>query len=213
MAQNNQIITPQVSVSGEGSIKIKPDYAIISIGSEIKDLDSSKAKKQNDDIIAKMINIIKSSKIDEKDYQTQHVNLYKSRDYQQKKDYYVASQTVTITLRNLTNYETLMADLINAGANNIQGIEFKSTQTDKFASEIRAKAVIDAKKKAQDYAGALNQSIGKALMISDQSFVNSPRVYAMKTAMYEADAASTEQTLAVGEIEISTTVNVVFELK
>lgn len=213
MAQNTNNITPQVNVSGEGSIKIKPDYAIISIGSEIKDVDSAKAKKQNDDIIAKMISVIKSNKINEKDYQTQHVNLYKTRDYQSKKDYFVANQTVTITLRNLENYETIMADLINAGANNIQGVEFKSTQTDKVASEIRAKAVLDAKKKAQDYAGALNQSIGKALIISDQSYVNVPRVYAMKTAMFEADAAGAEQTLALGEIEISTTVNVVFELK
>src|SRR5690606_39285179 len=97
------------NVSGEGSIKIKPDYAIISIGSEIKDVDSAKAKKQNDDIIAKMISVIKSNKINEKDYQTQHVNLYKTRDYQSKKDYFVANQTVTITLRNLENYETIIA--------------------------------------------------------------------------------------------------------
>ncbi|HLW41508.1 MAG TPA: SIMPL domain-containing protein, partial [Flavobacterium sp.] len=186
MAQNNNNITPQVNVSGEGSVKIQPDYAIISIGSEIKDVDSGKAKKQNDEIIAKMIQVIKKSKIDEKDYQTQRVNLYKSRDYQQKKDYFVANQTITITLRNLDQYEILMSDLMDAGANSINGVEFKSTQTEKFASEIRAKAVLDAKKKAQDYASALDQAIGKALIISDQSFVNTPRVYAMKTAAFSA---------------------------
>lgn len=213
MAQNNNNITPQVNVSGEGSVKIQPDYAIISIGSEIKDVDSGKAKKQNDEIIAKMIQVIKKSKIDEKDYQTQRVNLYKSRDYQQKKDYFVANQTITITLRNLDQYETLMSDLMDAGANSINGVEFKSTQTEKFASEIRAKAVLDAKKKAQDYASALDQAIGKALIISDQSFVNTPRVYAMKTAAFSADSVTQEQTLAIGEIEISTNVNVVFELK
>lgn len=213
MAQNNNNITPQVNVSGEGSMKIQPDYAIISIGSEIKDVDSGKAKKQNDEIIAKMIQVIKKSKIDEKDYQTQRVNLYKSRDYQQKKDYFVANQTITITLRNLDQYETLMSDLMDAGANSINGVEFKSTQTEKFASEIRAKAVLDAKKKAQDYASALDQAIGKALIISDQSFVNTPRVYAMKTAAFSADSVTQEQTLAIGEIEISTNVNVVFELK
>lgn len=212
MAQNNST-TPQVNVNGEGSIKIKPDYAIITMGAEIKDVDSSKAKKQNDEIIAKMIQIIKKSKIEEKDYQTQRLNLYKSRDYQQKKDYFVANQTITITLRNLDYYEKLMSDLIDVGANTIQGVEFKSTQTEKYTSEIRVKAILDAKKKAEDYAKALNQSIGKALIISDQSSVNLPRVYAMKTAAFSADAAAQEQTLAVGEIEISTNVNVVFELK
>lgn len=211
MAQNNNTITPQVNVSGEGSVKIKPDFAIITIGAEIKDADSAKAKKQNDAIISKMIQVIKKSNVAEKDYQTQRVNLYKTREYQEKKDYFVANQTITITLRNLDQYEKLMSDLLDAGANTINGVEFKSTQTEKYATEIRGKAVLDAKKKAQDYAGALNQTIGKALIISDQSVVNNPRVYMMKTA--EADASGMGQTLAAGEIEISTNVNVVFELK
>lgn len=212
MAQNNNSITPQVNVNGEGSVKIKPDYAVITMGAEIKDLDSAKAKKQNDEIIAKMIQVIKKSAIAEKDYQTQRVNLYKTREYQEKKDYFVASQTITITLRSLDNYEKLMADLMAAGANTINGVEFKSTQTEKVATEIRAKAVLNAKKKAEDYASALNQSIGKALIINDQSMVNNPRVYMMKTAMAD-ESAGMDQTLAVGEIEISTNVNVVFELK
>ena len=214
MAQNNNnnSITPQVNVNGEGSVKIKPDYAVIMVGAEIKDLDSAKAKKQNDDIIAKMIQVIKKSNVAEKDYQTQRVNLYKTREYQEKKDYFVASQTITITLRSLDNYEKLMADLMVAGANTINGVEFKSTETEKVATEIRAKAVLNAKKKAEDYASALNQTIGKALIISDQSMVNNPRVYMMKTAMAD-ESAGMDQTLAVGEIEISTNVNVVFELK
>lgn len=212
MAQNNNSITPQVNVNGEGSVKIKPDYAVITMGAEIKDLDSAKAKKQNDEIIAKMIQVIKKSAIAEKDYQTQRVNLYKTREHQEKKDYFVASQTITITLRSLDNYEKLMADLMAAGANTINGVEFKSTQTEKVATEIRAKAVLNAKKKAEDYASALNQSIGKALIINDQSMVNNPRVYMMKTAMAD-ESAGMDQTLAVGEIEISTNVNVVFELK
>ena len=212
MAQNNNSITPQVNVNGEGSVKIKPDYAVITMGAEIKDLDSAKAKKQNDEIITKMIQVIKKSAIAEKDYQTQRVNLYKTREYQEKKDYFVASQTITITLRSLDNYEKLMADLMAAGANTINGVEFKSTQTEKVATEIRAKAVLNAKKKAEDYASALNQSIGKALIINDQSMVNNPRVYMMKTAMAD-ESAGMDQTLAVGEIEISTNVNVVFELK
>lgn len=212
MAQVNTII-PQVNVNGEGSVKIKPDYAIISIGSEIKDLDSTKAKKQNDEIIAKMIQVIKKANIAEKEYQTQRVNLYKTREYQEKKDYFVASQSISITLNNLEKYENLMADLLNAGANNINGIEFKSTQTEKVATEIRGKAVLNAKKKAEDYAGALNQTIGKALIINDQSMVNNPRVYMMKAADISLESSGSGQTLAVGEIEISTNVNVIFELK
>lgn len=213
MAQNNNTITPQVNVNGEGSVKIKPDYAVISVGSEIKDLDSAKAKQKNDEIVAKMIQVIKKRGIDEKDYQSQRVNLYKTREYEEKKDYFVASQTITITLRNLDVYDKLMTELVNAGANTINDINFKSTQTDKYAAEIRAKAILNAKKKAEDYAHAIGQNIGKALIINDQSTVNTPRMYMMKAEMMAADAPEARQTLAIGEIEISSNVNVVFELK
>lgn len=212
MAQNNNIITPQVNVTGEGSIKIKPDYAVLTIGSEIKDVDSAKAKQKNDEIISKMIQVIKKKGIDEKDYQSQRVNLYKTREYQENKDYFVANQTLIITLHNLDIYDKLMSELIAAGANTINDINFKSTQTDKYASQIRAKAILNAKKKAEDYANAIGQSIGKALIINDQSTVNTPRVYMMKAEMMASDSAENKQTLAIGEIEILSNVNVVFEL-
>lgn len=212
MTQNNQT-PPQIQVSGQSFMKIKPDHALITIGAEIKNADASKAKEENDKIIAKMIQVIKKSKIEDKDFQTQRVHLYKSRDYQQKKDYFVANQIISITLHNLDDYENLISDLIEVGANTIQGVEFKSTETEKYASEIRAKAVLDAKKKAEDYASALSQTVGKALLVNDQSSVMHPRVYNMKTVAFEATADMQEQTLAVGEIEISTHVNISFELK
>lgn len=212
MSQNNQT-PPQIQVSGQSFMKIKPDHALINIGVENKSLDASKAKAENDKIIARMIQVIKKSKIEDKDFQTQRVHLYKSRDYQQKQDYFIANQIISITLHNLDDYENLMSDLIKAGANTIQGVEFKSTETEKYASEIRAKAVLDAKKKADDYARALSQTVGKALLVSDQSAVTHPRVYNMKTVALEATADMQEQTLAAGEIEISTHVNISFELK
>lgn len=211
MAQNN-IITPQINVTGEGSIKIKPNYAVISIGSEIKTLDATKSKKQNDDVISKLIQVIKKAGVNEKDYQTQNVNLYRTKDYQDKKEYFVANQTISITLKDLNKYETLMSDLIDAGANSINGVEFKSTEVENFASEIRKKAVANAKKKADDYASALNQNVGKALIVNDNSNINNPRVYMFKAANM-AESADVSQTLAVGEIEISSMVNITFELK
>ena len=74
----------------------------------------------------------------------------------------------------------------------------------------------DAKQKASDFVSVLpEQKVGKALQISDQSFTNYPRpVFAEMKSMAISDAVETpRETLAVGEIEITATVTVIFVLE
>ena len=104
-----------------------------------------------------------------------------------------------------------MFGLIKAGANTIQGIEFKSSKTTSYETEVRAKAVEDAKKKANDYAKPLNQSVGKAIFVSDNSQVINPRIYTMEAKMMSVDASGGE-TAAPGEIEIISNVTIHFQL-
>ncbi|WP_430613252.1 SIMPL domain-containing protein [Flavobacterium sp. JP2137] len=206
--------TPQISVSGVGKVSIKPDQATITIGTENRGSEAVAVKKENDVAIANIIKYLKKMKIAEKDYQTQRVNLYKNRDYETKQDYFQANQTITIQLKDLANYEELMLGLIQAGANQIQGVEFKSSKEADYQTEARTKAVANAKKKATDYANALGQKVGKAIFVSDESVSYSPRpvMYAAKAGM-SADMESLDQTLAIGEIEVSANVSINFNLE
>ena len=210
-AQTQTMIANTISVTGEGKMSVVPDQAIISVGSEFKDKDAAKAKALNDAAISKIIAFLKKSGVAEKDFKTQRLNLYKSRDYQAKQDYFYASQSMSITLHNLDNYEAIMSGLIEAGANNINGVEFKSSKVADYQAEIRGKAVADAKLKAEDYAKALNQKIGKAVSVSDSSQTYFPRMYAIKSA--DATVSAESATIAIGEIEISSNVTIAFELK
>ncbi len=205
--------TPQIAVSGTGKVSITPDQAVITIGTENRGSDAVAVKKENDATIASIIKYIKKMKIEEKDYKSQRINLYKNRDYETKQDYYQANQTITIQLKDLSKYEELMLGLIQAGANQIQGVEFKSSKAADYQTEARTKAVADAKKKATDYANALGQKVGKAVFVSDESVAYSPRpvMYAAKAGA-SADMAL-DQTLAIGEIEVSSNVSINFSLE
>ncbi len=209
-AQNNQSIetSPQLAITGVGKVSIVPDQVVISFGVENRADDAATAKKLNDASIAKVIAFVKSMKIAEKDYQTQRVNLYKNRDYESKTDYYQATQTMVITLKDLKKYEELMIGLMNAGINQIQGVDFRSSKIEDYQTEVRTKAVADARKKADDYAKALGQTIGKAIFVSDQNSSVSPMPRNMMLKGYAADAGAMEETLAIGEIEITSTVSI-----
>ena len=207
---------PQISVSGEGKIKVIPDEALITVAVENTGKEAAEVKKKNDEIVDKVLKLIKQRGIPKADYQTQRVNLYKNYDYNAKKYNYVANQTISIHLKDLSKYDKLMMDLVDSGINSIQGVEFKSSKIKEYESQARKKAILDAKQKAEDYVSVLpGQKVGKAIVISDNSFTNYPRpVYAeMKTMAMADGSAMPKETLAIGEIEIISMVSVSFVLE
>jgi len=214
MQAQDKVIQPQISVSGEGKVKVVPDEAIISIAVETKGEESAKVKKENDASIDKVLKFLKSTKIDQKNIKTERVSLYPQYDYQKKKNYHFASQTISIHLKDLSKYETIMSGLIEAGVNRVNGVTFQSSEIEKLKSEARKLAVADAKKKAQDFAEALGQKVGKAIVVSDNSQpVYNPPMYrnVMMEAKMEGDMS--QETLAIGEMEINTNVNITFVLE
>jgi uncharacterized protein YggE len=207
---------PQISVSGEGKIKVIPDEATITVAVENSGKDATEVKKLNDATVEKVLKAIKQAGIAPTDFQSQRVNLNKNYDYNTKKYSYVANQTISIHLKDLTKYDKLMMDLVDSGINNIQGVAFASSKIKEFERQARKEAMLNAKEKATDYVSVLaGQKVGKAILISDNSSTNYPRppMYAMKSmAMADSDSMPRE-TLAIGEIEIIATVNVSFTLE
>lgn len=206
---------PQISVSGEGKIKVIPDEATITVAVENSGKDATEVKKLNDATVEKVLKAIKQAGIATTDFQSQRVNLNKNYDYNTKKYSYVANQMISIHLKDLKKYDKLMMDLVDSGINNIQGVAFESSKIKEFERQARKEAMLNAKEKATDYVSVLaGQKVGKALLISENSATNYPRpqVYAMKSMAMESDSMPRE-TLAIGEIEIIATINVSFILE
>jgi uncharacterized protein YggE len=204
---------PQISVSGEGKIIAVPDQVFISIAVETKGTNATDVKKQNDATIEKVLQFITKFKVPKSDVQTKSISLNPQYDYEKKKRNYNATQTIEILLKNITQYDSLMEGLVDAGINRINGVEFKTSKLKQYQSEARKLAMKEAKSKAEDYVFVLGQKVGKALSITDntQNYYPQP-MYALKSmAMNQAEAP--RETLAIGEIIISASVNVSFLLE
>lgn len=206
---------PQITVSGEGKVKVVPDQALISVSVETKGSNATDVKKQNDETVDRVLQSIKKYKLPKEDVQTKRISLNPQFDYQKKKYNYNATNTIEIFLKDLSQYDAIMETLVDAGINRISAVEFRSSKIEQLKSDARKKAMLDAKLKAEDYVSVLNQKVGKALNISDNSQVYFPQPVLYQTKMARAevmDAALPEETIAVGEIEIHATVNVSFQL-
>ena len=107
-----------------------------------------------------------------------------------------------------------MMGLNDTGVNTINGVEFKSSKMEDYEREARKKAMLNAKQKASDYVSVLGQKVGIALLITDNSQTYFPQpVYKGGMMTMAADSAQTRETLAVGEMEVITNVNVTFALE
>lgn len=215
ISQEQTKFPPQISISGEGKIFVVPDIAIIQLGVQNNGKDPKDVKQLNDVTIDRVIAYIKKFGIPATDYKTTQLSLYKNYDYEKKKHSYQANQTISVTLKDISKYNAFMMDVMETGINVINSVGFKSSKIELFESEARKKAMLNAKKKADDYVSVLpGQKVGKAITISDNSQINYPQpVFMAKGYMADVESKQSRETLAIGEIEIVSNVSVSFVLE
>ncbi|HLV61712.1 SIMPL domain-containing protein [Galbibacter sp.] len=214
MSLTAQETSPYISVSGEGIVKVTPDQVFIKVRVENQGKSAQEVKELNDKAIDKVLKYVKSMGVDQKDVNTEYINLNKNYDYQTKEYNYVANQSIAILLKDLEKYTDFTQGLLNAGINRIDGVEFRSTEIEKHKTEARIAAVKDAKKKAEELASALGMNVGKALYINESGGVSAPQpVYRMEMAKASFSDSSNMETIAVGEMAIKASVSIRFELK
>ncbi len=158
-----------VRVVGTAEVKVVPDRAVIEIGVEKQDPNASVAKHAEDAAARRILATLRTNGIDEKDIQTTFLSL-QPQSYTRKGvriSYFVAAQTMTITVRDLAKLDTLLEALIKAGGNRIDSIGYETSDLRKYRDQARDEAVKAAREKAGALAKALGQDIGKAQSIEE----------------------------------------------
>ncbi|MDT0649796.1 SIMPL domain-containing protein [Autumnicola edwardsiae] len=203
--------THLVNVTGEGTVNVVPDKVIIRARIEHEGESAAAVKKQNDEAVNSVIKFLKENQIQEKNINTEYVTLNKSYNYNEKTYSFSANQAISITLEDIEDYEMIMSGLLEEGLNRIDGVDFKSSEAEKYETEARKKAVMDAKRKAEELVSPLGQEIGKAVSISEGTVNNPQPMYRM--AMMDESSKSSQESIAPGEMEITIRVNIGFLLK
>ncbi|KIQ21008.1 membrane protein [Flavobacterium sp. MEB061] len=206
---------PLININGEGKVKVAPDQVCISATVETKGNNAKDVKKQNDEKMDAVLKFIKKMNVPTADFKTKQVALNPQYDYEKKKTSYNATQTVEIVLKDLSKYDELMEGLVQQGINRIDKVSFETSKLVQLQSDARKLAMKDAKVKAEDYVSVLGQKVGKAFVISDNSQIYQPQpMYAAMRMKESADAmGASNETLAIGEIEVTANVSVSFVLE
>lgn len=161
-----------ITVSGSAQVLVEPDEVVLTLGIETHDTVLGAAKTQNDAVIRKVLDITKAYGIEPKYVKTDYINIEpRYKDLYQNSEFigYFVRKTVEIRLGDISKFESLYSDLLGAGANYVQGIEFRTTDLRKYRDQARALAVQAAREKAEALAGGAGQAIGRVKMIHEDA--------------------------------------------
>ena len=195
--------TPMISVTGEASISVPPDLAVIDGGVTSEAKTAREASEANNVAMGKVLLALKSAGIAEKDIQTARLSLQPQYVQQTKPgpnviSGYRASNRVTIKLRDITKVAATIDTLVSSGANEIGGIDFTVEKASRLLDDARTQAIADARRKAEIYAAAAGVTLGAPLSVSEGGASGPPVVFGkMRAAMAPAPVAQGEETLQI----------------
>jgi uncharacterized protein len=208
-----------IEVIGDGEMLVAPDEVVLQLGVETIRTDLDDARRENDKRVAAVLSLLKSSGIDEKHIQTDHVRVEPLYTYKGDRDRALRGfnirKDMTVTLRDLTKMETITTDLLKAGTTNIYNYTLRSTQVRAQRDEARLMAIKAAREKAEAAAAALGQKIGPPLRITEVPLMDvySTRTANVSTEMQGSVGDGMAQTFAHGRVTISARVKIAFALQ
>ncbi len=162
-----------ISVTGVGQVETVPDTAVFTVGVQNQAKSASKALTDNSTQMQAVINALKAAGVQASDIQTQTVNLQPQYNQQNNANNqltgYVATNTVSVRVSNLSNLGELLDAAVKAGGNTIQNIQFEVSSPTQLVDQARQAAFNDAKQKATQLAQLAGATLGPVYTINENS--------------------------------------------
>ena len=215
LAQIPQTATPpppEIVVTGTSEVLAVPDEAIVRLGIVRQASDAQTAQNQANAVAQEILSAIGKAGVPSKDIQTSRLVLSPvySRGTDQHIVSYNATNTVSVRLDNLAMVGNVIDAGLKAGANQLEGVQFRLRNELPSREQALKEAVQEAHGKAQAMAEALRVNLGEVLEASEGGVSVVPRVQAFARAA--EPAAQTSTPVSPGEIEIRANVTIRYRI-
>ena len=213
-SQNPDLRT--INVNGTGTASASPDIATAEIAVVSRNADVKAASDQNTRAMAGVLSSLNGLGVADDDIQTINYSISIEEQFDSEgkptgQRVFVINNTVRAKFRDLSKVGAGLQAAIDAGANQISNITFGVEETDALMAEARAKAMADAKARADQLAQAAGIEINKPYTISEYS------TYAPSGVRADVSALATDGGAPVpvqpGQIMVQVDVQVTYLIK
>ena len=196
-----------IEVTGSYSVTIEPELARVRIGYVNTESTAERAQEEN----AEVINAVKAALLGV-EIETLSFSVYPEYDYSgtRRVTGYTARHILQIETEDIGSVGGYIDAAVNAGANQIDSIEFDVSDEDRedARAEALSKAAEDARNKADAIADGLGKRVVKVISVTDQSYDFGPVYRDYGFAAVAEAGVPTE--IVPGDLDISASVRVEF---
>ena len=197
-----------ITVTGAGRVSTVPNEAEFSLGVTTEGQTARAALTENGERMRRLIEALKLAGVAARDIQTRDVSVGSDYDADGRSDQFVASNTVSVLIRDLDTAGAVLDAATRAGANNVYGPSLTRSNRDGLERRALEDAVANARKRAEAVAAAGGVNLGAVIAMSE-----SPQVVGPELAYRAADSAASSVPIEKGTQEIRATVSVTFAIE
>ena len=206
-----------ITVVGDGVVSIKPDVARANIGVEVLRPSVEEASAENNTVTAAVLAALAEMGIAAEDIQTAGYSVFAERygsdGMPTDEVKYRVSNTVNVLIRDLDRVGEILDASIQAGANNIYGVEFLLDDPTAARSAARRLAVENARATAAELAELNGVSVGDLISISEVIGGNGG-FYSNQFSQYAAGGAgNVEAPIEPGQLRLTLQLQVTYALE
>lgn len=205
-----------ISVSGTGKVTTDPDRAVISLAVVTENTDVKVAQQQNAARMTSVIDAIKALAISSDDLKTTGYSVYPVYDDEsyssfsidRKIKYYRVTNTLQVTLKDITLTGNVLDTAVGAGADQINSISF--TLSEEKQQELRSQALTAAVAQARGDADVVARALGVSIIgVSSVNVGSSYVPYAVPEAYdYKAVAGAASTPIETDTIDVTASVSI-----
>ncbi len=209
-----------LAVTGTAQVSVSPDICHMTfiVATEHKN-SAVKAYRENNRIMTEVRDAIRDIGLESKDIQTQNFTITPEYYWDDDRDRnvfegYEVSHSLFVKVHDLEQVSNILDAAVTAGATQVSGVNYTVENPKKYLVDARVAAIKAARKKAELMAETAGVTLLKPMSISEYEPGGWNRFAAQANVAF--DATSTYGggiSLEPGEVKLSLTVNITYEIK
>lgn len=208
----------KIVVTGNATVALTADMAMLDLGAQTRARTVGEAHKTNAQTIGAILKALKELGIPDKDIRTASYYVYFEPDYSVTgaverllNGSFSVTNMLQVTIRDVDLVSKAIDVAAEAGANNINSINFMSTQSNEAYNKALQRAVDDAKAKAAVLAQAAGRELGLIVKMEANEAYGVPYGISNRFDFDAKEAAATP--IIAGDVSVTANVVVTFEMK
>ena len=207
----------RVVVTGDSLVQERPDTAVVTVAVVTQNRSALAAQQENATKTEAVVRAVRQAAGPGAEVETSGYNLQPQYTYREGQtpliQSYVAQNSVTVTMSDLTKVGAVIDAAAAAGANQVSGLSFTLRQDKAARRRALAEATREALSKAQTIATALGGRVVRVVEVSEAGSVGRPvPIYKDEVMTMQARVGQAPTPVEVGSLDIRSQVTLVAEV-